>query len=172
LLFVSAPLNPTLYPSSHRIFGLFEKEMIIYSSSLLPEGVSTVQGHVSAHVARFNVVAQVSVETAATKEAAVKAAKKQAEKAVALAKERAERDPYAVLGLGRAGASVAEIKRAYRALAKRHHPGRDLMLMDNPMQVFMLTLSRCLVFLRSPRHRQRRRRRSVQENCSRLREAR
>lgn len=32
-----------------------------------------------------------------------------------------ERDPYAVLGLQR-GASAEEIKRAYRRLARRHHP--------------------------------------------------
>jgi len=32
-----------------------------------------------------------------------------------------ERDPYAVLGLRR-GADAAEIKRAYRKLARRHHP--------------------------------------------------
>src|SRR5687767_13591271 len=30
-------------------------------------------------------------------------------------------DPYRVLGLNR-GASVDDVKRAYRALAKRHHP--------------------------------------------------
>jgi len=34
---------------------------------------------------------------------------------------RSASDPYAVLGV-KPGASAAEIKAAYRALVKRHHP--------------------------------------------------